>query len=694
MNQLLLEIGTEEIPAGYIEPALAALSSLLAARLTDARIEHGDMRTFGTPRRLAIMVDGVALRQASVVTEIKGPPEKVGFDADGRPTLASVKFAEKAGVDVRDLTVKDTGKGRYLAVEKVEKGDQTREVLQKILPDVIVSLPFPKTMRWADLRLSFARPIHSICALFGSKVISFVLGNIKSGRYTFGHRFLHPARIRLSHAAEYVDRLSAAGVIGDIEARKKVLEKQMAEVVAATGGKILPDPILVDEVVNLVEFPEPVAGRFDAKFLDLPPEVLITAMREHQRYFAVINADDRLTADFVAVNNTRATDMDLVARGHERVLRARLEDARFFFQADRRKPLDEMAEGLKFVLFQAELGSMHEKSSRIETIAVKLADFIGLDPSLRPSLSRAARLCKADLVSHVVGEFPKLQGIMGRIYASQAGEPEGVAEAIEEHYRPTASGGALPRTMEGAVIGMADKIDTICGCFSAGLAPTGTSDPYALRRQGIGLIQIAEDRAFSFSLGELVQFAASLFAGVNGADPAAVTEKVKAFLKGRMAYMLEEAGISKDCVAAVLAVSGDHILETWQKTHALQKFKAEPDFEAIAVAFKRVVNIIKKSKPAEIASPEVDPGLFVHASETELHAQYLIIDRNVRAHLQAGDVEQAFREMAGLRRAVDRFFDDVLVMDPDPAVRGNRFALLAAISALFELLADFSRLSA
>jgi glycyl-tRNA synthetase beta chain len=694
MNPLLLEIGTEEIPAGYIEPALAALSSLLDRRLTDARIAHGDMRTFGTPRRLTITVDAVAPRQAPVVTEIMGPPEKVGYDADGNFTLAAVKFAEKAGVKPRDLIVQETEKGRYLAVKKIDKGEQARRVLQNILPDVIVSLPFPKTMRWGELRLSFARPIHSICALLGKEIIPFVLGNIKSSRYTFGHRFLHPGRIRLSHASEYADRLAAAGVIGDIGARKKALEAEMDAAAAAAGGNILPDPALVDEVVNLIEYPVPVVGRFDAKFLDLPPEVLITAMREHQRYFAINDTSGRLTSGFVAVNNTRAANMDLVARGHERVLRARLEDARFFFQTDRRTSLDEMAEKLKSVLFQADLGSMYDKSRRIETVAMKIADLINLESGLRSSVFRAARLCKADLVSHAVGEFPKLQGIMGRVYASAAGEPEGVAAAIEEHYRPTASGGVLPRTMEGAVLGMADKIDTICGCFSAGLVPTGTSDPYALRRQGIGLIQIALDRALAFSLGQLVCFAASLFAGIKGADPEAVTEKVMGFLKGRMAYMLEEDGISKDGVAAVLAVAGDDIPETWEKARALQKFKADPDFTAIAVAFKRVVNIIKKSKPADRAVPQVDAGLFAHGSETELYAQYQAVERRVKEHLQSGTVEAAFREVAGLRGAVDRFFDDVLVMDPDPAIRSNRFALLAAISALFERLADFSRLSA
>lgn len=694
MKQLLFEIGTEEIPAGYIAPALAALSSILIKRLEDARIGHGAFKTYGTPRRLAIIVDAVAPRQLSLVTETMGPSEKVGYDANGNPTVAAAKFAEKVGVPVNHLKVIDMGKGRYLAAEIIEKGDTTARILKTILPEVMLSLPFPKSMRWADLRLLFARPIHCVCAMLGERVISFSVGNIHSGRYTFGHRFLQPGRIKLSDPSEYIPRLASAMVIPDIDTRKTTMEAAMKKAMESTGGKILPDPALVDEVANLIEYPAVVIGRFDKKFLELSKEILITAMREHQRYFAVTGKDGRLLPCFVAVNNTLARDMDLVARGHERVLRARLEDARFFYQADRKIPVDDMAEKLKSVLFQAELGSMHDKTLRIETIALKLSNMIQLAPDVRQRVARASRLCKADLVSHVVGEFPKLQGIMGRIYASCSNEPDGVAMAVEEHYRPTASGGVLPSTIEGAVLGIADKIDTICGCFSAGLVPTGTSDPYALRRQGIGLIQIAIERSFSFSLTDLVDFSAALFTPVNEKDPSVVAKQVMAFLKGRLAHLLEENGVSKDGVAAVLAVAADDIPETWKKAHALQKLKTEPDFDAIAIAFKRVVNIIKKSKPDAAVVSKVNPGLFVHASESELHARFVVSREKVQKYLKTGDIEKAFVEIASLRVPVDRFFEDVLVMDPDPAVRGNRFALLASISALFELLADFSKLAA
>lgn len=693
MNHLLLEIGTEEIPAGYIAPALAALSSTLIKRLEDARIGHGAAKTYGTPRRLAIMVDALSVRQSPLVTEAMGPPETVGYDATGSPTVAAAKFAEKVGVSVHHLKVKDTGKGRYLAAEIVEKGDTTLRVLKMILPEVILSLPFPKSMRWADLRLLFARPIHSICALLGDRVVSFSVGNIRSGRYTFGHRFMHPDKIKLSGPEQYLPMLESAMVIPDIGKRQNTMEASMKKAMEAASGQILPDPALMEEVANLIEYPAVVVGRFDEKFLELPREILITAMREHQRYFAVAGKDGRLLPFFVAVNNTLARDMELVIRGHERVLRARLEDARFFYQADRKTSVDDMAEKLKSVLFQAELGTMHDKTLRIETIALKLSSMIQLTPDIRQRIARAARLCKADLVSHVVGEFPKLQGIMGRIYASCAGEAGGVGMAVEEHYRPTASGGDLPSTLEGAVLSIADKIDTICGCFSAGLVPTGTSDPYALRRQGIGLIQIALDRSLSFSLSDLVDFSTALFTPKNGNEAGLVAKQVTAFLKGRLAHLLEESGVSKDGVAAVLAVAADDIPETWKKAHALQKLKTEPDFDAIAVAFKRVVNIIKKSKSDAAVGSKVNPVLFAHVSESELYAQFVVVREKVQKHLKAGNVETAFGEIASLRGPVDRFFEDVLVMDPDPSVRGNRFALLASISALFELLADFSRLA-
>jgi glycyl-tRNA synthetase beta chain len=698
MDNLLLEIGAEEIPAGYIRPALKALSSLLLQKLTETRIEHGSARVYGTPRRLTVMVENVARKQKSIKSEVIGPPVKVGFDENGQPTMAAQKFAEKVGVPVTKLTVKETPRGSYLAAEKMERGLATQTLLKEILPEVILSIPFPKKMRWADLDIEFARPIHTILALLGKSIISFHLGNIKSGRYTCGHSFMAPGKIKLDAADDYLDKLRSSWVLADMEERRKMLERGIAEVAQKLGGRILPDDELVGIVNNLVEYPVPVGGKFDEAFLEVPDEVLINAMREHQKYFAVIDKDNKLMPSFIAVNNTVARDLVLAAKGHERVLRARLADAQFFYRGDLEVTDDDRVEKLKRVLFQAKLGTMYEKIERVAKIAEYLSFLVDYKPApdtrdadLKTQVSRAARLSKADLVSQVVGEFPKLQGVMGRIYATVSGELPMVAAAIEEHYRPVYSGAPLPETSVGAILSIADKIDSICGCFSAGLIPTGTSDPYALRRQGIGIIQIMRDKRFSFSLRELIQNSVAQFGGISDRESIELIEKVYRFLQNRIAHLLAEDGSSKDTIAAVLSVSCDNIPETWSRVGALEKLKAKPDFEPLAVAFKRVVNIIKKADDFQAA--DVDQKLFQHDSEPALLAAYEVVKKKVADNLKKDLFDQALVEIASLRDTVDAFFEGVMVMTDDMAVRHNRLALLGLIAALFGGIADFSKLS-
>jgi len=442
----------------------------------------------------------------------------------------------------------------------------------------------------------------------------------------------------------------------------------------------------------------PVAGKFDETFLEVPDEVLINAMREHQKYFAVVDTDNKLMPSFIAVNNTVARDLSLAAKGHERVLRARLADAQFFYQGDLEVTDDERVEKLKGVLFQAKLGTMYEKIERVAKSGEYLASLVDYrpapdtrDPDLKTQVSRAARLSKADLISQVVGEFPKLQGVMGRIYAIVSGEPPMVAAAIEEHYRPVYSGAPLPKTPVGAILSISDKIDSICGCFSVGLIPTGASDPYALRRQGIGIIQILRDKGFSFSLRELIQNSVAQFGEKSDPENIDLIEKVYRFLQNRIAHLLAEDGFSKDTVAAVLSVSCNNIPETWSRVGALEKLKAKPDFEPLAVAFKRVVNIIKKADDFQAA--DVDQKLFQHASEPALLAAYAAVKKKVEDHLGKDLFDQALVEIASLRDAVDAFFEGVMVMTDDMAVRRNRLALLGLIATLFGGFADFSKLS-
>ncbi|MGB6011022.1 MAG: glycine--tRNA ligase subunit beta [Desulfobacterales bacterium] len=691
METLLLEIGTEEIPAGYIEPALTVLSSTLLKKMTDARIEHGSAKIFATPRRLALEVQKVADKQKSMTSDVLGPPEKVGFDKKGQPTVAAKKFAEKVGVSVNALTVEDTVKGRYLCAKITERGLPTRTLLKNILPEVILATPFPKTMKWAELDIQFARPIHSIVALLGDKIIPFTLGDTQSGRYTRGHYFMNPGKIKIPSPKDYVKILSDANVIIDLQGRKKGVEKEINKAAKSVGGKILPDDGLVEIVKNLVEYPVATVGKFDQGFLEVPREVLITAMREHQKYFAVIDKKGNLMPCFVAVNNTRTKNMKLVATGHEWVLRARLSDAQFFYKSDLKESLDDRVEKLKGVLFQAKLGSMYEKVERVQKIAGFLADKVEKSVNLKKEATRAAWLCKADLVSQVVGEFPKLQGVMGRVYASVAKEPANVAAAIEEHYRPIYSGGELPKTTAGAVLGIADKIDNICGFFSVGLVPTGASDPYALRRQGIGIIQIMLEKDFSFSLRAVIEKSIKLY-NIKGAKKIReIADNVNTFILNRMTHQLAEDGFSKDVIASVVSVSGDNVPDLWNRAKALQDLKTAPDFEPLAVAFKRVVNIIKKAKAFK-AKP-VNNSLFEHDSESELFSAYEDVKNRVADNLAKGEFGQALHEIASLRDTVDAFFDGVLVMAKNTKIRNNRLALLRHIADLFETIADFSKIS-
>jgi glycyl-tRNA synthetase beta chain len=693
MEPLLIEIGTEEIPSGYIEPALNAFKSMLVERLQKARIECGRAAVYGTPRRLAVYVENVAARQLSVTTELAGPPERVAFDQDGRPTVAAQKFAEKAGVSISRLEIKETDKGRYLFASQIEKGESTTAILRRILPDLILSIPFPKTMRWKSLRIAFARPIHSIAALYGSRVISFDVGDVKSGRNSFGHRFLAPGRIRLDHADQYIEKLFSSFVIADIDDRKQRMTQEMATITDGTGGIIAEDAELLDLVCNLVEYPVVVLGSFKPKFLELPPEILVTAMREHQRYFAVFDGRGNMMPHFVAVSNNRARDMRVVVSGYERVLSARLDDARFFYNSDLKISLDQMVEKLKSVVFQAKLGSLYEKTQRVRGLCSFLSEKSGMDEAGRGHLDSAALYAKADLVSQVVIEFPKLQGVIGRIYAEKAGKPGVVASAIEEHYRPTHSGGALPETKPGALLGIADKLDTLCGCFLVGLVPTGASDPNALRRQTIGLIQTARAMNFDFSVEAAIKRGMGLFDIDGGRPLEEAVADLNAFFKNRMAHMLEEESIPRDMAAAILAVSSDNIPDVWSRAHAFYNMKSQPGFESLAAAFKRVVNIIRKADPAETGQGDVQPSLFAEPSESALYEKFLTIEQQVNMHLAKQDAKSAFYGIAGIKEHVDRFFDDVMVMVDDMPIRKNRLALLKRISDLFARLADFTKIS-
>ena len=503
MKELLLEIGTEEIPAGFVSQALSDLKELVRKEFEANRIDFKGIRTLGTPRRIVLSIESVSEKQRDEETKRIGPSKAAAFDEKGTPTKAAIGFAKGQSVAVDSLEVIQTEKGEYVCAVKRETGRSTLEILSRLLPGVVLAIPFQKSMRWAEVPIRFARPIHWILSLFGGEVIPFEIGDVRSGNITYGHRFMSPDPIVVSDFKTYLQKLGQASVIVDPAERKKKIEEGMIREGARVSGKVLKDEDLLNEVNFLVEYPLPLCGSFDEKFLRLPREVVIHSMKEHQRYFPLMDDHGRLLPHFICISNIVPRDEKVVVKGNERVLKARLSDAAFFFEDDLKTPLEKRVEELKKVVFQAKLGTSYEKVMRFKNLASWIAERI--DPKVRLSVERAAFLCKADLVTGMVGEFPKLQGIVGKEYARLSGERAEVSEAIYEHYLPGFSGDRLPSNPVGDIVSLADKMDTIVGCFGVGLLPSGTADPFGLRRQALGIIRILLEKEYSLSIIELLE---------------------------------------------------------------------------------------------------------------------------------------------------------------------------------------------
>jgi glycyl-tRNA synthetase beta chain len=684
-TDFLLEIGTEEIPAGFLPPAQEALGALAREGLAAARIGFGSVRTLATPRRLVLHVEGVAPRQADAVEEKVGPPVSAAFDASGNPTRAAEGFARTNGVAVGELIRVHTGKGEYLAVRKEVAGRPAAAVLRELVPQWLARIAFRKSMRWGSLDEAFARPVHWVLALLGGEVVPFTFAGIASGRSSRGHRFHAPEAFDAMDPQDYFRKVRDAWVVLDPAERRAAIAAQVAEAARAVGGEAIPDEELLDTVTYLVEYPVAVTGSFEPRYLELPRELLILTMKTHQKYFAVADGDGRLTNHFVTVSNTRARDLSVVARGNERVLRARLADARFFFEEDQKKSLEAHAEGLKTVVFQAKLGTSHEKVERFRALAARIGERIC--PDRLAAVDRIAVLCKADLVSLMVGEFPELQGVIGREYALRGGEEPAVARGIQEHYWPVQAGGPLPAAPEAQAVSVADKLDTIVGCFGVGLIPSGTADPYALRRQTLGILRILLEKGHRLELGWLVdQSLAEL--GPKLTRPAAeVRADVLAFFRGRLEGLLTQGGLSADLVNAALDAGFDDVSDARARAQALEDARRSGALAPLAETFKRVANILKGQSPGR---PE--PNLFREEAERGLWAAYA----RVREAMEAAAARGAYAEfLAGageLKGAVDSFFDAVMVMAEDPAVRANRLALLGGVAALFRKVADFTRI--
>lgn len=684
MKELVFEVGTEEMPAGFLSQGLAALHEKFFQWLQEQRIGFEGLRALGTPRRLAL----VALleeRQKPLETLKVGPPKKVAFDPEGRPTKAAEGFARQYGLSPEDLVVVETERGEYAAVRLKAEGRPTADLLREYLPRLILELPLPKAMRWSDKALKFIRPIHWILAVFGGEPLSFELDGIPSGSKTFGHRFMAPGAIEVRDRTTYIEGLRGAFVLVDPQERREKVREEVERAARLVGGSPLLQEGLLEEVSNMVEWPVAVAGCFDPSFLSLPKEVLITAMEHHQRYFPVVDPEGRLLPYFVAVSNTLAKDMEVVRRGNERVLKARLEDARFFYQEDLRVSLAQRVERLKGIVFQAKLGTLYDKVERLLKLSARIAEV--LCPQKIELVKRAALLCKADLTTEMVGEFPELQGVIGREYALKGGEDPEVAQAIFEHYLPRFSGDKLPETETGAILSLAEKLDNLVGCFSVGLLPTGTSDPFALRRQAIGLIQILISRGYRLSLKEAIGWAWDLL-GSRVEKPEA-WEEVLTFVLGRFEGIMASEGYGKDEIAAVLEVQNDDLVDAQKRIRALHNFRSTEDFDSLAIAFKRVANILKGQDYPDV----IREDLFKEREEEALYRTYLKVKERVEPLLGQEDYEGALSVLVELRPVVDLFFDKVLVMAEEKALRENRLALLGALWGLFRRIADISKIS-
>ncbi|MFY9270691.1 MAG: glycine--tRNA ligase subunit beta [Candidatus Manganitrophaceae bacterium] len=688
LQTLLMEVGVEEIPSDVIALALRQLGEAATARFTSLAIPFDPPQVYGTPRRLVLYLPRLAPRQESRTEIVIGPPKKAGFNAEGKPTTAAIGFAKSQGVSVPELTVRTTEKGEYLSVEREIRGEATSLLLRKILPEMISSLTFPRAMRWNGEGVSFVRPIRWIAAIYGGKVIPFSYAGVKSGGTSYGHRVLAPGPFPVRDFASYRKELSRRFVLIDPKERYDLIRTEMERLAGEKQGEVEEDETLLWQAAFTVEYPKAICGAFDPPFLEVPKEIVITAMKEHQGYFPLHAPNGKLLPAFITILNNPSKKSEIIRKGNERVLRARLVDAAFYFNQDRKNRLADRVSELSRVTFQEKLGTLHEKIERLVSLSRSVGQGSGME--LSQEIQRAAFLSKADLLTGVVREFPSLQGTMGRIYATLDGESEEVAAAIEEHYLPRFSGGALPKRPIGQVLAVADKLDTIVGCFGVGLIPSGSEDPYALRRQGLGMIQIlvAEGTALrNLSVETVLLESIRLYEAQRKFSAGGVMKEVIGFLKQRVASHLQTEGIRYDLIDAVLARKLDRPHVMVDCARALARFSTNPLFGPLLTGFKRAIRIVPKG-----FAEGIDPSHFKEPVEKDLYDAISHIDGEIGIDWNQGRYETILETLATLSVPLNRFFEGVLVMDPDEAVRNNRLSLLLRVRTLFDEFSDFSKI--
>lgn len=684
LSSLLLEIGTEDIPARFIALGMEQLDKNSRLLLKENHIKFTDIKTYGTPRRLAIIIGGIPPLQEDRIKEVFGPSKKAAFDENGNPTKAAIGFAGSQGVPIDKLTVKNKDKGEYVVAVIEEKGVHVRELLPQILVKLILSLHFPKAMRWGNNDMRFVRPIRWLLCIFDKEPVSFEIDGIKSSNITKGHRFLSPATFRINEIQSYKRMLAINHVIVDPDERKKLILDKARDLSASVNGEPVEDSALLDTVTHLVEYPVPVLGSFSKEYLKLPKELLITVMKEHQKYFAVRNREGSLMNYFIIVSNTNIENSDTVRIGAERVIKARFEDARFYFEEDGKKKLQDRIEGLKNVTYQEKLGSLYDKTQRVKGLAAFLTKKI--NPSLTEKTERAALLSKTDLITGVVREFPELQGTIGRYYAINDNEAPEVAEALMEQYLPGHQGDRLPETEVGALLSLADKIDNIVSFFSIGLMPTGSEDPFALRRQTLAVISIILIKGYDLPLNDIINESFNALKNFKAASN--FREPVLQFFEQRIEYLFSTRGYAPDVIQAVMPYAFEIPLKEMNKRlDAINEFKTLETYNDFLTAIKRVKNIIPKTDvpplKKTLLSGEPEKKL-----TKDLKAAKTIFEQDLKEHKYL----DALKTLSGLTGSINYFFDNVLVMDKQEEIKLNRLALLRDVWATASAIADFSKL--
>lgn len=692
--ELLLEIGVEELPYQFIKPALVSLETEAGMHLEFHRLLPKSMKTYGTPRRLVLVVENLATHQEAFKNEIQGPTKKFAFDQSGQPTKAAIGFAARQGIAVENLEIRETPNGEYVFAVKEDKGRPTMAVLSDIIPQILSELSFPKAMKWNETGLRFARPVRWVVALFGGKVVPLQVAGIKAGNRTYGHRVMGGGKsIVVRDFKTYNKGLEKLKVIVDQERRRSTIQKQINPLCAKAGVELNTDDTLLDQAVYTTEWPCAVVGDFKAEYLNIPQEVLMTSMKEHQGFFSVRDKKSgKLAPYFIAVANNELKNMSIIRTGNERVLAARLADAKFFFDEDQKVTLEERAKRLSGVTFHQKLGTMAQKQERLVKLVSIIASALNIDEQLITHCRRAATLCKADLLTGIVGEFPELQGILGRYYAQHDGESREVCEAIRDQYIPRGMDGALPETIEGLVLGLADRLDTIVAFFLAGIIPKGSEDPFALRRHALSVVRIILEGKIRLNLHEVVEQTEEIVRK----DGSFIVHDPFSFIIERFRYYMGVTeNLRDDVIHAVTGYDtkeGD-LVDLAGRMRAMQATTSLPEFDPLMVGFNRANNILKKEGVKKTELPQVNPSLFQDDAERELYAQLTSTEERYDGFLKKHQYQDALQCSVQLKPYIDRFFESVMVNVEDQTLRNNRLSLLRyVVDGFFGKFADFSQI--